>query len=145
MRTKGLVIANDDRNSQVMVYRAEACGSCESCGGCGQSKPTPVWIENSLNAQPGEMVTIEMDNGAFVRNTMKIYLLPLFMFVAGLLLTSLVLEKMERPNEVLSLVGGFAFLAVFLLVGRLLDKKAEKEPLLRMIKVQSIEESFAEQ
>lgn len=145
MRTKGLVISNADNRSEILVYRSEACGSCSSCGGCGDSTPSTVWIENSLNAQPGQMVTVEMDNAAFIKNTIKMYFIPMLMFVVGLLATHFIQESMGQVNEVITLFGGLIAMSIFIVLGKLIDKKAEEELALKMIRVQTIEESIQAQ
>lgn len=142
MRTKGLVISNANNKSEILVYRSEACGSCSSCGGCGDATPSTVWIENSLGAEPGQMVIVEMDNAAFIKNTLKMYFIPMLMFVVGLLVTHFIQQSMGEVNEVITLVGGLITMSIFILLGKFIDRKAEDELALKMIRVQSIEETI---
>lgn len=134
MQTKGLVIQTKDDKSEILVYRAEACGSCEACGACGV-KPQKMWIDNTLNAEEGDFVVLEMNNKKFFSSVAKLYLLPLVLFVLGILISYYIMEKMGNVNEIYAFLGGLAGLGIFFIIARILDAKVEKEPLVSMVRI----------
>lgn len=128
MKNKGLVIENQGDKSKILVYRTEACGSCESCSAC-DAKPTEYWVKNTLEAKPGQMVTVEMDNARFFRNLLKLYTMPLLMFLAGMGIFHLAFSG----KELLSIAGGLIGLLGYVLVGRVLDRNMDTERLVEMV------------
>ncbi|MDY3052306.1 MAG: SoxR reducing system RseC family protein [Ndongobacter sp.] len=143
MLNKGIVIQRAGSRCEVLVYRTEACGSCSSCGAC-DAKPTQYWIDNPLDAQPGDEVTLEMENKRFFASIFLLYGLPLILFFVGMLFTYFVLLGGATDREPLALVGGLAGLALYYLAARVLDRRHETRDLVQMIAKRTSEEIEAD-
>jgi len=130
MKNKGLVIENSGDRSKILVYRTEACGSCESCGAC-DAKPTEYWVKNTLGAIPGQMVTVEMANAQFFGSLIKLYLMPLAMFLIGMA----VFYSAFSGDELMSILGGLVGLSGYMIIGRALDRRMSTERLVEMVGV----------
>ena len=112
----GIVIALDGPYAWVEPRRRSACGHCstDSCGTgvlakvFGQ-KPTRIRVWNSHAAQVGDAVRLGLDEGALLRTSLRVYLVPLLgMFGGALLYESLV---PGGDGALAGLAGFFAGLA----------------------------------
>lgn len=79
----------EDGDAMIRVYQKSACGhDCSSCGGvCGAKKSITVRAGNPLQAQPGDLVTVETRTGRILRAMALVYLLPLAMLLLGCFLS----------------------------------------------------------
>lgn len=69
-------------HAEIEVQRQSACGgNCASCGGCGapQERIKAVAV-NLVNAEVGEIVTVEGENKQIIRMAAIVYTLPLVLF-----------------------------------------------------------------
>ncbi len=72
------------------VERQGGCSSCSS-GGCGTAslaslfgqRPTPLRVDNRLQAQPGEQVVIGIEERSLLIGALLIYLLPLLLLLVA--------------------------------------------------------------
>lgn len=146
MKKNGIVVdtMNDDTKAKVVVYRSEACGSCDSCAACDQ-KPITMEVANSLQAEIGDQVTLEISDSAFVRSSFMIYLVPLALFIIGIVVGTVVLDNMGIQNEALTLVFGLAGLFISFLIGRIVDRRLASDDMILMIDRTPIEEIIKEQ
>lgn len=124
MEKRGLIVENKGGRSQVLVFREEACGSCENCKAC-DAKPQEEWVENSLGAREGDLVLLHMDNKAFFKSALFLYVLPLVLFLAGILTAWLVQQGQGEVNDLITFAGGLVGLLVFWLIARRHDKTHE--------------------
>ena len=98
---------------KVAVKSANGCGSCSAKAGCGTGildrwlNPTHIfWLDLSQDTknklQIGDLLEIGVDENAFVRNTLLLYLLPILIFfiAAGL--------GFAVGGEIVSILAGIA-------------------------------------
>ncbi len=82
----GQVVELQGRNAIVRVRRVSACGeNCASCGGGCSPTSTTLKAVNGLNAKVGDMVKVEMSQGAFVLLAFVGYILPIIIAIAAYL------------------------------------------------------------
>ena len=82
MVENGKVIQIKDKMARVEIKRASACG--ESCGSCKGSCETPhhyIDAINSIGAEAGDLVNIEMSTKVFLKATAIAYGIPLLMLI----------------------------------------------------------------
>lgn len=137
MIKRAFVVENKGKMSHVLVYRSEACGSCASCGACNV-KPQDKWLRNSLNAQPGDVVELEISDKDYYFSIFRLYVLPLLLFVGGIFTTHSFTKEMGQAGQALALLGGFVGLLVFFIISRLTDPGSSGE-LIRMADIYSSE------
>ncbi len=137
MKNQAMVIETKGEECQVMVFRTEACGSCDSCNSC-HSTPAQYWIKNEKNAKEGDLVTIDFETRSFLTSIAKLYLMPLFLFIGGVLLTGVLLSRLGHPSELLSFGGGLLGLGVSMLLSRFMDRHFDRSTI-HMISIDSVE------
>lgn len=81
----------DRRHAEIEVQRQSACGhDCASCGGCGAPlERIKAVAVNSVDAQVGDIVTVEAENKQLMRMAAIVYTLPLLLFFAFFIVVSL--------------------------------------------------------
>ncbi|WP_019134414.1 SoxR reducing system RseC family protein [Kallipyga massiliensis] len=134
MKNNGFVMENKEGLSHILVYREEACGSCSASGICKSKKASTQWVRNSLDAQPGDTVSLDMPDHIFIGSVFVLYVLPLLLFLAGLFSIYL-----ATKDEVLSFIGGLVGLGVFYILARRIDQSASKD-MVKMVRILSQEE-----
>lgn len=77
-----------DSMAEVICVRESACsGDCHKCSGCGAAKQTMLLtVQNPIGAQPGDLVVVTSESKSVLQAAAVLYLLPLFLFLAGYLL-----------------------------------------------------------
>lgn len=103
----------DRKHAEIEVQRQSACGhDCAHCGGCGAplERIKAVAI-NRVDAQVGDIVTVEAENKQLMRMAAVVYTLPLVLFFAFFIVASLcgVGEGMSGVLGCLGIVVGTEF------------------------------------
>lgn len=140
MQNKALIVSTMGSQCKILVMRAEACGSCEACNACG-AKPSTYVIENTLQAKPGEAVMVEMKDADFFRRVGLLYVLPMLLFVGGIVLTDLAQKPLGMHAEALDLIGGLLGIVLYWAVIRKVDRKEPDTPAMRMLYRTTLEET----
>lgn len=123
-----LVSQVDGSRVWIEVDRRSACAACASADGCGQkrindwfpSKRVTVEVDNpnSLIVSPGQTVTVGLEEGALVKASLILYLLPLL----GLILSP-ILISIFGFSEIFQILGAILGFTVGLLFTRALGRK----------------------
>ncbi len=113
----------------VETRRRSACGACSASDGCGTAMLAQVWGDrrvrvralSTLPLQPGDAVIVGLAEGALLRGSLLVYLLPLVLLVAGALLGQAAFAGAgEEPVILSGAVGlGLGFLAARVVSRRL--------------------------
>ena len=78
--------------AEVRTVRMSACGgNCQSCGGCSDMRT--VYAENSVNAQIGDRVEIEMPSKTVLAAALIVYVIPIAVLIAGYLIGNVLFDK----------------------------------------------------
>ncbi len=83
MTGEGVVQSVSGNQAVVRISKSSACGhDCASCGAC--SNPTyDVTVLNPISAGVGDRVVIESDTSRILGLSLVLYMLPVFMLIAG--------------------------------------------------------------
>lgn len=87
--SNGVVTRVEGDYAWVEIGAAPGCGSCKSQGGCGSgllglSAPSRQHrLFNSVNARPGDTVSVSMPDGGVLKAALLAYLLPLALGIGG--------------------------------------------------------------
>ena len=94
----------DADHAEISVPRKSACGhDCEECAGCGVSGASVyARASNPIGAQPGQKV---------VRIVVLVYLIPVVLFLAGYVITSMLTASVAAQYTVAG--AGFVLGIVF--------------------------------
>ena len=111
-------------NATVFIQRSTACKDCGMCMVGKKNLEVYATVKNTLNAQVGDKVTVEMELRNVLSASMIMYTIPLIGFVAGLLLGHNVFSKMwGTPADLTGFGLGMILLALVYLAIKLVDKK----------------------
>ncbi|MGM0370386.1 MAG: SoxR reducing system RseC family protein [Bacillota bacterium] len=75
-----VISQSDEEQVEVMVQKHSACGKC---GHCDEDDNLVLTLDNSLNVDTGDVVTIEMTGTNISGAAITIYLLPLLALIVG--------------------------------------------------------------
>jgi len=127
----------------VRTVRKSACDSCQSEPGCGQKRITQLLIREAtdmaidnpegLDVQVGSQVLIGLNEGALVRASLILYLLPLVMMIMAVLVSSQMFA--HELWHILAAVAGLlaGFICGRILSARLLSTGDYRPVLLRVV------------
>ena len=103
----------DDSHAEISVPRKSACGhDCEECAGCGVSgAAVKARAANPIGARPGQKVVVESSTKKMLRIVALVYLIPVVLFLAGYVITSLLTASVGVQYGVA--VAGFVLGIVF--------------------------------
>ena len=88
---QGKVIHVQDDSASVRIGAVAGCPACDAGKGCGAGvfgkllsrQPSTVILENEVEAQPGQLVSIGIPEGVYLRLLFTLYLFPLVLGLAG--------------------------------------------------------------
>lgn len=134
MQKLGVITQITDDKAVVMLGKAETCGNC-GCGAltrkngemCEDDKHY-ITVKNSIGAQLGDPVNVEFQSAKMLSTSLILYLVPLLMMVAGILIANQI--QGDNANDLISFVAGIASLLVSYLILSRVDKRQEKEELI---------------
>jgi sigma-E factor negative regulatory protein RseC len=133
---RGLILSLEGDMAWVETQRTSACGSCDAEQGCGTAllakslgnRAVQVRAENPLQAQPGEQVVLGLDEAAFVKASLALYLIPMLglLLGAGLGLTG-ARHWLGSGSELASILSGTLGLMLGLLWGRRFGRRTQAD------------------
>ncbi len=117
-----------EKGENKVLFTLEQEKPCPGCNGrCGlltwkklEKLRQPIWIKTDKVFKEGEQVEIHYPAHLFVKNTIEMYLLPLFTFIAGIFLGDWLLS-----NELFAFILGI----VGLMAGILYSMRSNKDSL----------------
>ena len=100
-------------HAEISVPRKSACGhDCEECAGCGVSgAAVKARAMNPIGAQPGQKVVVESSTKKMLRIVVLVYLIPVVLFLAGYVITSMLTASVAAEYTVAG--AGFVLGIVF--------------------------------
>ena len=128
---KGKVVRVEGDKAEVLFKRSSACGNCHACGMLKDMSEITVTVENTMGAEPGDTVTVEMPNSSIFKGSLAAYVFPLVMLIAGALLGYYVLAApLGMLPDLAAAIFALAFTAIAFLALKLLEpvfaKKLDK-------------------
>src|SRR5690554_3917983 len=94
----GRVIAIKDNRAVVELERNSTCAKCGVCH-MGMTKTLQLEVENSIGADVGKRVLINMEKGAVLRAGAIVYLIPLLALLLGIGLMYLIHHFYPLPGS----------------------------------------------
>ncbi|AOY88525.1 sigma E positive regulator RseC/MucC [Marinobacter salinus] len=140
----GKVVALKGDYAWVQTIRNSACQSCSARSGCGQKvlaaasggRANQVFVENTVQADVGDEVTLGIDERALLGASLIVYALPLILMVGA----SIAGHRLSGGQDVWAMAGALAGLVLGFLSSRTLQGRGRKryEPqLLRVNRIPS--------
>lgn len=108
MTERGVVAKVKGKRATVRFDRRSACDSCHMCAVTKDGMKVEVVIENTLGANVGDFVEVEMGERFVLTAAVIVYIIPLVLVAAGIGAGSLLGELAQILLAVGGLVLGFA-------------------------------------
>ena len=143
---RGIVLELRDQRALIQTQRRSSCQSCQLENSCGQGlisklgseKSMEFWVDNSLDAQVGQTVTIDVPDEGLLYASVLMFLVPLIIMLA-----SAGLAFATTENELLSIVAGIIGLLVGFYFARVKSQSMQNDsrfvPVLNTIQLSSAE------
>lgn len=123
----GEVVEINGNTAKVKFTRSSACGKCNACGLSANKQTITVETPNSLNAQVGDEVLVEIDTSVSLKASAIAYIFPLCMLILGIILGSLFLQIVNIQNTDFVLASfGVVFAALGLILLKPVDNIMKK-------------------
>lgn len=122
MEQIGEIVELKGKRAVIRIYRASSCG--ENCASCsGECKPTATTVEanNSISAQVGDTVKLEMNAGSFLFLAFIGYIFPILVCIATYFIT-----ESLTGNMIVADIAAIASLIIVLLAFFIFDKFPHK-------------------
>lgn len=131
MTERGVVTKVKGNRATVSFDRKSACDNCHMCAVTKDGMKVEIVVENTLNANVGDFVSIEMGDKFVLTAATIVYIIPLVLVFAGLMIGRI----MSDLAEILFAVGGLVigFVIAFLLDRFVIRKKKGFSPRMKEI------------
>lgn len=100
---EGIVIELNDNIAKVKVARHS---HCENCGACPGSNAMIVKAINDIGAREGQKVIFQIKEDGMVKAAFIVYIFPLLLVIAGLMMGSLTAEVINASAVNFQVAGG---------------------------------------
>lgn len=146
---RGEVTAVNPPYAQVVTQRRSSCGSC-SVKGCGTGALSQVFaarsqalrVLNPIGARTGEQVVLGLEEGALLRGSLAVYIVPLLTMIAGGVLGEALAPALAiHVAEYLSLPAALAGLAAGFFWVRRFGRRMMNDPRFMAVILRRAEES----
>ncbi|CDI49898.1 SoxR reducing system RseC family protein [Clostridium tetani] len=108
MNQVGYVTKVDGEKAHIIFKRTSSCGDkCANCSGGCEIPPLVLDIENTLLAEPGDAVAVNMEDNVFFKLTFFAYALPLILMLLGV-----AIAYITTKSETIAAFTGLGFLAI---------------------------------
>lgn len=138
MTERGVVAKVKGKRATVRFDRRSACDSCHMCAVTKDGMKVEVVVENTLGANVGDFVEVEMGEKFVLTAAAIVYVIPLVLTGAGIGFGTLISEL----AQILMAFGGLiiGFVIAFLLDRFVIRKKKGFRPTMKSICPQTPEE-----
>lgn len=136
---QGRVVDIDNEGVWIEVEKQSACAACSARAGCGQrllaersaAKRVVICVENraDVSVSVDDRVVVGIEEGAFMKASLALYLLPLLTLIAGAGIADL-LQWSEGVVAIFGLSGLLAGLLAVRYISRHWHRAHEYQPVL---------------
>lgn len=138
MTERGVVAKIKGGRATVRFDRRSACDHCHMCAVTKDGMKVEVVVENTLNANVGDFVEVEMGEKFVLTAAAIVYVIPLALVGAGIGIGTLVSELAQIIMAFCGLTAGFVI--AFLLDRFVIRKKKGFRPVMKAICTQTTQE-----
>ena len=108
----------------VMLERTTACGECGQCMVGKKNLHMELKLKNTLDAKPGDLVTVEMEMQGVLSASLIMYGIPLVFFILGCFVGNRFLAPaLSMNSDLAALLTAVVFTALSYLAIKIMDKE----------------------
>lgn len=115
----------DKKTAKLKMQRHSACASCGKCATTSEKKDIIVEVDNTIGAQVGDRVKVNMETVNVLKAAAIVYILPLLFLLVGTITTYFILDSISFNGNV-ELFSGMMGLILMLLAFLILKKNDSK-------------------
>lgn len=120
MKEQGIVEHIEGNKAIIAFERTSACQKCHACQ-VGEGQTMLIELENTLHAQEGDVVTMELQAKKIFQASAWVYIFPLAMLFGGIFLGYAIAPMLQWNQEITAAVGALLCVAASYLVLRCMD------------------------
>jgi len=126
MEQQGYIIEVVDKKTvKLKMQRHSACASCGKCATTSEKKDIIVEVDNTLGAQVGDKVKVNMETVNVLKAAAIVYIVPLVALLVGTIGTYFVLNLLKISTNVETISGAIGL--VSMLISFLILKKNDNK------------------
>ncbi|MGM0500645.1 MAG: SoxR reducing system RseC family protein [Bacillota bacterium] len=131
MEELATVVKKKKKKAEVKITRYSACSKCDkSCSLAGDSHDQDeivLEVEDRIGVTTGDQVLVEMEKGNLLFATVVVYVIPIFLMIAGYFFGVWIASLLDIVAiELAGIAGTFIFLTFSFLINKLSDSYFEK-------------------
>ena len=124
MEEIGIVREIKNNQAKVEVIRRHSCHKCGACE-IGGSRVFELWLDNAVNAKPGDRVIIYFAGKKLLKVAFIVYIFPLIALMAGYIAGAALFPK-SSYGEIGGIIASFVFFTLSLAAIFFYDRKTGK-------------------
>lgn len=131
MEELATVVKKKKKKAEVKITRYSACSKCDkSCSLAGDSHDQDeivLEVEDRIGVTTGDQVLVEMEKGNLLFATVVVYVIPIFLMIAGYFFGVWIASLFNiEAAELAGITGTFTFLILTFLINKLFDSYLKK-------------------
>lgn len=127
MTESGEVVDIEKGKAYIMFKRTSMCKNCGACGITAKSDNVVLSLENTLNAQIGDIVLVQFTGKNALLSSFIAYGIPLLMLFAGILIGYALPYNISGSKDAAAAVCGLIACALGFLILKLLNPYFKKK------------------
>ncbi|RAK06472.1 RseC/MucC-like positive regulator of sigma(E) [Halanaerobium saccharolyticum] len=131
MEELATVVKRKKNKAEVKIIRHSACSKCDkSCSLAGDShdqEEIVLEVEDEIGVKTGDQVLVEMEKGNLLFATVVVYVIPIFLMIAGYFFGVWIASLLNtQAAELAGIAGTFAFLILSFLINKLFNSRLKE-------------------
>lgn len=129
MEQVGFVRKLEGHKMELEVKRGSAWGDgCNDCSSSCDEEKHIVIIPNNIDAKVGDFVELTAKVSNLLKYTFILYMVPFMFLIGGIVIGNYVFRDLNIDSrEMLSFGSGLVFVAISLLILKIIDRRAEEK------------------
>ncbi len=126
LKEYGVVLKLDNGKAIIGIKRSSACSQCGACELGAANSQMRLTLDNTLNAQPGDIVELELPASQFLKASVILYLIPLVGLILGVVIGYYIGIYAKLHEELIGAIGGILFTIIAYMTIKKMEPKFRK-------------------
>lgn len=131
---EGIVVSRENGTAEVEVFPAQSCEECSAKIFCkpDKDKKNIVHVENSIGADVGDSVRIEIKGSSILKASFSIYGIPLFLLLTGIFLGTSIFSG-YKFQELYSVIFGVGLIIIYFVLFYTNQKRRQNQTIPKIV------------